>query len=52
MTWGELKAANVDTPDDAEIFIDAPDEEGNMPELDKSEVDEDGDLVLIPEYEE
>jgi hypothetical protein len=52
MTWGELKAENLNTPDDTPIFIDAPDEEGNMPELDKSEVDEDGDLVLIPEYEE
>jgi hypothetical protein len=49
MTWGELKAANADTPDDADVYMDIPDDEGDMAAVKSCEVDEDGDLVLIPE---
>jgi hypothetical protein len=52
MTWGELKAANVDTPDEAEVYIDDErliDEEEDIPGLNSCELDEDGDVILIPE---
>jgi hypothetical protein len=46
MTWGELKKAGENAADDAEVWVDIPDEEGNMPELDSCDIDDDGDVVL------
>jgi hypothetical protein len=46
MTWGELKEANLSTPDDAEVYIDWPDEDGDIPGLMSCEIDEDGDVLL------
>ena len=49
MTWGELKQANIDTPDYTEIYIDAPNEDDDIPMLVACEIDEVGDLLLIPD---
>jgi hypothetical protein len=48
MTWSELKATLSDTADDAEIYIDVPDDDGDIPILESCEVDEDGDVILVP----
>lgn len=47
MTWGELKAANTGVPDDTEIYLEVPDENGDIPSLDSCEVDRDGDLIFF-----
>lgn len=51
MTLGEFREKTKDASDDADIFIDVPDEEGNMPEASSCEVDEEGDVILVPEGE-